>query len=349
MCANMSSCWPPMSSTWCGRSQRPTRRRATTPRLTTLAADVHRLRCWLDAGRRRGRGTATRAGDGRRSPVIPRGRRGQRAGDGVRSDAGGALGAGGGDAVGWSCRCDRPGGEPARRSGAHRVGGDGTRAGRRRRRRRRWTRSPARSATSPAGSRAMRACATTRSCGHSGRCAGGGTAKACATPRSASTPKPTPASRPCSTPPSPPNEPSPTTAAPSTSSAPTPSCTLVTATPAPGARRPAELLVLCDLKTMQRRPSRDERLRDVRRPTTPTSNGPPAGLRSGHHPDRVGRRRPRGRRRTSQTPRHRRSTTSPAAPCTERAPHPTAPSASVTATSTTSQNGTTAARRTSRT
>ena len=54
---------------------------------------------------------------------------------------------------------------------------------------------------------------------------------------------------------------------------------MVTATPVPGARHPAELLMLIDLETAPHRPARDQHLRDVRRPTPPTSDGPPAGLR----------------------------------------------------------------------
>ena len=58
------------------------------------------------------------------------------------------------------------------------------------------------------------------------------------------------------------------------------------------------------------RPPRSQHLRDVRRSAAPASNGPPDGVRSGHHPDRVGRRRQSRRRRTRQTPRLSRSTPS---------------------------------------
>ena len=44
-----ASWWPAISSRWCGRSPRPTRRRATPAELRSLAAGAHRLRCWLDA------------------------------------------------------------------------------------------------------------------------------------------------------------------------------------------------------------------------------------------------------------------------------------------------------------
>ncbi len=63
---------------------------------------------------------------------------------------------------------------------------------------------------------------------------------------------------------------------------------MVTATPAPGSRRPAELLVLIDLDTLRTEPPRVRHLRDLRRTAAPTSNGAAAGVRGGHHPDRVG-------------------------------------------------------------
>ena len=87
--------------------------------------------------------------------------------------------------------------------------------------------------------------------------------------------------------------------------------TLVTAPAAPGARRPAEINVLIDLATLQHRLHEHQRLRDVRRPATPTSDRATAGLRGRDHPDRAGRRQQGRRRRTSQTPRHRRPTKSP--------------------------------------
>ena len=106
------------------------------------------------------------------------------------------------------------------------------------------------------------------------------------------------------------DEPSPTTAAASTSSAPTPSCT---SSPRRrcrdrGGRPSSSCSATCE--TMQ------HGLHETS--VCETYDGqplPPATVRrlaceAEHHPDRVGRRPPRRRRRTSQTPRHRRSTTS---------------------------------------
>ena len=56
--------------------------------------------------------------------------------------------------------------------------------------------------------------------------------------------------------------------------------TMVTSTPVPGARHHAELLILIDLETAPHRPSRGQHLRDVRRPAPPTSNRAAPGLRS---------------------------------------------------------------------
>ena len=96
----------------------------------------------------------------------------------------------------------------------------------------------------------------------------------------------------------------------STSSRPTPSWRWSPPRRSPGARRHAELLDAHRPRHPPHRPPRGQRLRDVRRPTAPTSHRPAFGVRGRHHPGRVGRRRQRRRRRTSQTPRHRRSTPS---------------------------------------
>ncbi len=109
---------------------------------------------------------------------------------------------------------------------------------------------------------------------------------------------------------------------------------------APGADRPRD---------PPHRPPRGQHLRDVRRTAPPTSNRAAPGLRRRHHPDRAWTATPESS--TSAEPND-----SPPPinaeryePCTRPAPHRTAPSASATATSTTSKNGTKEARPTSRT
>ena len=124
--------------------------------------------------------------------------------------------------------------------------------------------------------------------------------------------------------------------------------TMVTATTTPGARRPAELLVLIDLDTLR---TASTSTASARRTTASRSHQPPCGGWPAT---------PRSSRScwaaTAESSTSDEPNASPpptndehSAPCTRPAPHPTAPSASATATSTTSRNGTTAARPTSRT
>jgi hypothetical protein len=124
--------------------------------------------------------------------------------------------------------------------------------------------------------------------------------------------------------------------------------TLVTATPAPGSHLPAELLILCDLKTMQ------SGLHEAS--ICETYDGSHS-----HQPPFAGwRAKPTSSRScwtaTAESSTSAEPNASPpptndehSAPRTEPAPHPTAPSASATATSTTSKNGEKAAPPTSRT
>ena len=230
--------------------------------------------------------------------------------DGLRGDARRPHRVGGGDAVSRTRRRDRPSRQPARRLGARRVGGQGAGArrtgsvdvGR--------SASPARSATSPDGSPATRVCVTTRAALTADGAAAGPIARACATPRSASTPRTTPGSPPRSTRPLLPSGPSPTTAAASTSSAPTRSWRWSTAPSVPAGRRHGRAARAHRPRDAAVRRPRLQRVRDVRRPTAPTGHRAAVGLRGRHHPGRVGRRWAGRRCRTSQTPRHRRPTTS---------------------------------------
>ncbi len=118
---------------------------------------------------------------------------------------------------------------------------------------------------------------------------------------------------------------------------------MVTSTPVPGARHHAEILMLIDLETAPHRASRVQHLRDLRRPAPPTSHGSAAGVRS-----RTSSRSCWTATAESSTSAEPNGSRPPineerSAPCTEPAPHRTAPSASATATSTTSKNGTKAA------
>ena len=149
--------------------------------LTALAADVQRLRCWLagDAAR------LSRVGDagGRRSTrgdVICDGRDPRRCPTSTALAAA-TLSAGHADAIARAAnRLDDSERVELAARAPELVGQAASMS---------VERSPERSATSPDGSPATRVCVTTRNSAHSGRCDGGPTATACATPRSALDPE----------------------------------------------------------------------------------------------------------------------------------------------------------------
>ncbi len=316
--------------------------------LRSLASDVASVAVLVGLGRRGGGRTVGRAGVGWGSAFVTRGGRADRAGWGVCGDARGARRVGCGRAVSGSCRRDRPGSQPSRRVRAGGVGGAGA--------------EPGRAGGRDVGGRVRPPRPRPRPT-HLAR-------------RRPAPPREAPVTANGSSLDGPrghvphPDQPRPRSRRPVVRRVrrrrgrgegqarrrphvrPVESrCVhgdrdrdagagITTSGRAPGAHRPRD--------APQRAP-RVGRVRDVRRPATPTGNDQAAGVRGRHHPDRVGRRRQGRRRRPSQTLRQSPTNAEHYERCIRPAPHPTAPSASATATSTTSTNGTKEGQPTSRT